>query len=128
MHFKAGEKGEISIFEIDGIKCAALICFELRFVELWEQIKGADIIFISAQWGKARKSHFEILSQALAIANQAFVVVSNSANDIMAKGSSVITPYGIVYKNDKKNFVACEVDIGETSRMRKYINTGIEIH
>ena len=129
LHFKAGEKGEISIFEIDGIKlCAALICFELRFVELWEQIKGADIIFISAQWGKARKSHFEILSQALAIANQAFVVVSNSANDIMAKGSSVITPYGIVYKNDKKNFVACEVDIGETSRMRKYINTGIEIH
>ncbi len=46
----------------------------------------------------------------------------------MAKGSSVITPYGIVYKNDKKNFVACEVDIGETLRMRKYINTGIEIH
>lgn len=128
LHFKAGEKSEISIFDIDGVKCAALICFELRFVELWEQVKGADIIFIPAQWAKARKNHFEILSQALAIANQAFVVSSNSANDIMAKGSSIITPYGIVYKNDKKSFVACEVDISETSRMRKYVNTGIQIN
>lgn len=128
LHFNAGDSGEISIFEIDGIKCAALICFELRFVELWEQIKGADIIFVSAQWGKARKNHFEILSTALAIANQAFVVASNSANDIMAKGSAIITPYGIVYKNDKKHFVACEVDVSETSRMRKYINTNIKIN
>ncbi|RDU59525.1 carbon-nitrogen hydrolase family protein [Helicobacter marmotae] len=128
LHFSAGEREEISIFEIDGIKCAALICFELRFVELWEQIKGADIIFVSAQWGKARKNHFEILSAALAVANQAFVVASNSANDIMARGSAIITPYGIVYKNDKKHFVACEVDISETSRMRKYINTNIKIN
>ncbi len=128
LHFSPGDKEEISIFEIDGIKCAALICFELRFIELWEQIKGADIIFVSAQWAKARKNHFEVLSTALAIANQAFVMASNSANDVMAKGSAIITPYGIVYKNDKKPFVACEVDISETSRMRKYINTNIKIN
>lgn len=128
LHFKAGDKDEITFFDIDGVKCAALICFELRFVELWEQVKGADIIFISAQWGKPRKNHFEILSQALAVANQAFVVASNSANDTMAKGSAIITPYGIVHKNDRKPFVACEVDLGETSRMRKYFNTGIQIN
>ena len=128
LHFAAGEKDEISIFEIDGLKCAALICFELRFIELWEQIKGADLILVSAQWGKARKNHFEILCSALAVANQAFVLASNSANDMMAKGSSIITPYGIVYKNDKKHFVACEVDISETSRIRKYISTNIKIN
>lgn len=128
LHFESGEQDEITLFHIDGVVCAALICFELRFVELWEQIRGADIIFIPAQWAKARKNHFEVLSQALAIANQAFVVASNSANDVMAKGSAIVTPYGIVYKNDKKAFVACEVDINETSRMRKYINTHIKIN
>lgn len=127
LHFQAGQKDEISIFEINGIKCAALICFELRFTDLWEQIKGAQIIFISAQWGKARKNHFEILSTALAVANQAFVVASDSANDTMAKGSAIITPYGVVYKNDKKDFIAKEVDISEAVRMRKYINTGIPL-
>lgn len=128
LHFQAGDKDEIGFFEIDGLRCAALICFELRFVELWEKIKGADVVFVSAQWGKARKNHFEILSQALAVANQAFVVASNSANDTMAKGSSIITPYGVVYKNDKKNYIAQVVDINETSRMRKYLNTGIQIN
>lgn len=128
LHFKAGERDEITSFEIDGLKCAALICFELRFIELWEQIKGADIIFIPAQWAKARKNQFEVLISALAVANQAFVVASNSANDIMAKGSAIITPYGIVHKNDKKNHVAKEVDLGEVSRMRKYINTGVAIN
>lgn len=128
LHFQAGDIGEITHFEIDNIKCAALICFELRFIELWQQVRGADMIFINAQWGRARKSHFETLSQALAIANQAFVIASNSGNDTMAKGSSIITPYGIVYKNDKKPFIACEVDISEASRIRKYINTGIPIN
>lgn len=125
LHFKSGDRGEIATFELDGLKCAALICFELRFVELWEQIRGADVIFISAQWGKARKNHFEILSQALAIANQAFVVASDSANDTMAKGSAIITPYGIMYKNDKKSYIAQKVDISEAWRMRKYLNVGI---
>lgn len=128
LHFVAGDKSEISIFEINGLKCAALVCFELRFVELWEQIKGADLIFVSAQWGKARKNHFEVLCTALAVINQAFVLASNSANDIMAKGSAIITPYGIVYKNDKKHLITHEADISETTRMRKYINTNIKIN
>lgn len=55
-------------------------------------------------------------------------MASNSANDTMAKGSSIITPYGVVYKNDKKNYIAQVVDINETSRMRKYLNTGIQIN
>lgn len=46
----------------------------------------------------------------------------------MAKGSAIITPYGIVYKNDKKHLITHEADISETTRMRKYINTNIKIN
>lgn len=126
LHFKAGSADEIAIFELDGVRCAALICFELRFIELWDKIRGADVIFIPAQWAEARKVHFEVLSHALAIANQAFVIASNGANTQMAKGSQIITPYGIAYKNDKKSFISYEADLKEVSKMRKYINTGIK--
>ncbi|MCI6312966.1 MAG: carbon-nitrogen hydrolase family protein [Helicobacter sp.] len=128
LHFCAGSEDEIAPFYIDSIKCAALNCFELRFIDLWKRVQGADIIFVPAQWGKQRKDQFEALCKALAIANQSFVVASDGANDTMAKGSSVITPYGVVYKNDKKECVQAQVDLRETSKMRKYIQTGIQIN
>jgi len=43
-YFQAGNPEEIGIIDVDGIKIAVLICFELRFPKLWEQIKGADLI------------------------------------------------------------------------------------
>jgi len=89
-YFLAGDEKDIKIIEIDGLKIASLICFELRFIRLWEKLKGADIIFIPAMWGILRKEHLETLSKALAIANQCFVIVSNSANDNMAKSSCKI--------------------------------------
>ena len=43
-YFSAGNEDDIKIIEINGLKIATLICFELRFPKLWEKIKGADII------------------------------------------------------------------------------------
>ena len=37
-YFQAGQKEAIRVIDIEGIKIAVLICFELRFSELWEQI------------------------------------------------------------------------------------------
>ncbi len=123
-YFSAGDEEEIKIFEIDGIKFASLICFELRFCTLWEKIKGADVILIPAMWGKPRKEHFETLTKALAIANQCFVVASNSANDDMAKGGGVISPFGKVYKSQSETTIA-KVDFNEIKTMRKYIDIGL---
>ncbi|PAF46733.1 carbon-nitrogen hydrolase family protein [Helicobacter sp. 12S02232-10] len=127
LHFQAGNIEEITPFFIDGIQCGALNCFELRFIDLWKRICGAEIIFVPAQWGKARKDHYETLTKALAIANQAFVVASDSANDQMAKGSAIITPYGLVYKDDGREIVSLEADLNEVNKMRKYIHIGLEL-
>jgi omega-amidase len=88
-YFKVG-KIEPEIFEIEGIKFAILICFEIRFIEYWQKIKGVDIVLIPAMWGIERKNHLEILSTALAISLQSFVIVS----DALAKASNIITPWG----------------------------------
>ncbi|NCB82817.1 MAG: carbon-nitrogen hydrolase family protein, partial [Bacilli bacterium] len=54
-YFTEGSSEAIRIYELNGIKIAVLICFELRFPILWEQIKGADLILIPAYWGIERK-------------------------------------------------------------------------
>ncbi|PAF41417.1 carbon-nitrogen hydrolase family protein [Helicobacter sp. 11S02596-1] len=126
LHFQPGDIEEITPFFIDGMACGALNCFELRFADLWGRIRGAEIIFVPAQWGKARKDHYETLTKALAITNQAFVIASDSANDQMAKGSAIITPYGAVYRDDNREVVAQEVNLNEVNQMRKYIYIGLE--
>lgn len=125
LHFKAGDIKDIKTFMLDGILCAALNCFEIRFIDLWKKIQGAQVIFIPAAWGKARKVHFQTLTRALAIANQSFVIASSCAGNEYAKGSSIITPYGIVYKNDSKEIVQTQVNLSEVTKMRTYIDTGI---
>ena len=123
--FTAGEEKDIKIIEIDGIKIATLICFELRFSELWQKILGADIILVPSFWGKLRKEHLKILSHALGVANQAFVIVANSSDETMASSSAIITPLGDVYRDDNLKIISQSIDFNEIKKMRKYINIGL---
>ena len=124
-YFEPGNIEDIKIIDIDGLKVAALICFELRFIELWQKVKGADVILVPAFWGLQRKENFETLSQALAVANQCFVIASSSANENCAKSSAIITPLGNVCKDDIKEVISKDVNLEEITMMRKYLDVGI---
>ena len=124
-HFTSGAQSGIVTFDVNNVKIGALICFELRFPELWEQLKGADIILIPAMWGKIRKNHFETLTKALAITNQCYVIASDSSNEDMASSSAVISPFGEVTLDDELEIIECELDFHEIAKMRRYINVGI---
>lgn len=121
LYLSAGKKKRIKPFEIDGVKYAILICFELRFKELWKQIEGADVVFVPARWGKPRKRHLEILSQALAVMNQCYVIVSNSSDSDMASSSAIISPNGDVVTDDTKEAIEGVVDFREIKKIRRYI-------
>jgi len=125
-YFTAGDHNDIRIIDINGVKVGTLICFELRFIDLWEKLKGCDIVLIPAMWGKLRKQNLETLSRALAVANQCFVVVSDSANDDMAKSSSIISPFGEMIKNDSKKVLSSLFDPKEIKKMRRYLPVGIQ--
>jgi len=127
-YFCAGKTESIHLFEIDGIKIAVLICFELRFPALWEQIKGTDIVLIPAFWGEPRKAHFEALSTALAIANQTYVMCSNSADSGMARSSGIISPFGVASRDDSSNVITVLYDAKEIKTMRRYIDIGLNTH
>lgn len=121
-YFQAGEKEKIKLFEINGIKYALLICFELRFKELWKQIEGADIVLVPARWGFERKRHLEVLSQALAIMNQTFVVVSNSADEDMAASSAIISPWGDVFDDESLEVIEQTIELKDVKRVRRLIS------
>lgn len=121
-YFMAGDQNDIVTFKIEGVTYALLICFELRFKMLWRQIEGADVVLIPARWGKTRKRHLEVLSQALAIMNQAFVVVSNAADDDMANASSIISPWGEVTMDDEVEVIASAIHLKEVKKVRRMIS------
>lgn len=125
VYFTASQN-KIKIIEINGLKIASLICFELRFPKLWEEIKGADIIINPAMWGIKRKDHYESISKALALVNQAFVIACNSSNDNMAKGSAIISPFGNIVKNDEKEIITSKFDRDEIVKTRRYIDIGLK--
>ena len=125
-HFKAGNKEDIKILDINGLKVATLICFELRFPQLWEKVKGADVVLNPAMWGLKRKDHYETISKSLALVNQCFVIASNSADENMAKGSAIISPFGNVVKDDEKEIIKVSADLDEIKKVRKYINIGLD--
>lgn len=124
-HFSAGDEKDIKIIEINGIKIATLICFELRFPRLWEKVKGADIILNPAMWGLKRKDHYESISKSLALVNQCFVIACNSADDNMGKGSAIISSFGNVIKDDSKEIIKTVFDANEIQKTRKYIDIGL---
>lgn len=125
-YFKSGNDKDIKIITIGGIKIAVLICFELRFTELWQKCLGADIVLVPSFWGKLRKEHLKTLSHALAIANQCFVLVANSSDETMASSSAVITPFGDVYRDDSSYIINQNVDFNDIKKMRRYLNIGID--
>jgi len=121
LYLMAGKKKKIQPFEIEGVKYALLICFELRFKDLWKQIEGVDIVLVPARWGLPRKKHLEILSSALAVMNQCYVLLSNSSDSDMASSSAIISPNGDIVMDDTKEVIEDIIDFREIKKIRRYI-------
>lgn len=74
------ESGEGAVcFEWQGFQVAPIICYDLRFPELFRQavLQGAEIFTVVANWPKTRQAHWSVLLQARAIENQAYVIGVN---------------------------------------------------
>lgn len=75
-HFRAGG-GLISV-DIDGVRCTPLVCYDLRFAdEFWTVADTTDVYLVVANWPANRRLHWQVLLQARAIENQAYVVGVN---------------------------------------------------
>ena len=125
-YFSAGEEGTIAPFLFEGITIGILICFELRFKNLWQQLEGCDIIAVPAQWGKLRSEHFVTLTNALAIMNQCYVLASDTDNADTSGMSGIITPFGGEIRNSGSDILTSHYESRTVESMRRYLNVGIK--
>ena len=124
-YMSEGKDEDIQIVEVDGIKIAIFICFELRFKELWKKSEGADVIAVPSWWGVLRTEHFKAFTQTLALMNQCYVVASDSLNEECTKMSGIITPQGEVQRNGNSPCLEVEYNQKEIDLMRRYMDIGI---
>jgi predicted amidohydrolase len=99
-HYEAGTQGVVA--ECGEFRVAPLICYDLRFPELFRPaaFAGAQVFAVIANWPQSRAAHWLALLRARAIENQAFAIgVNRSGNDprLAYRGQSLIVdPLGNV--------------------------------
>lgn len=97
-NFTAGD--DMMTFPVADLQVAPFTCYDLRFPELFRDAVplGAEAFSISASWPAVRASHWDILLQARAVENQAFVFgvnrVGKDPYTEYAGGSMIVSPKG----------------------------------
>lgn len=97
-HYAAGD--HLTTFSLDGHKCSLLICYDLRFPELFRTLalQGVELLLLPAQWPAARRYHWETLTAARAIENQLFLAACNSCGTagetVFGGASRILGPRG----------------------------------
>ncbi len=124
-YFSAGKDERLSLFEIEGVKFGVLICFELRFKQYWQDLEGADIILVPSRWGKIRTENFKVLTEALAVMNQCYVLAADASNEDCTSMSGIISPFGKAIRNGNALCLLSTYDKQEIRRMRRYLDVGI---
>ena len=107
------------------------ICFDMRFPELYRVLflKGAEIIFVPSAFTMfTGKDHWDILLQARAIENQAYIVAAGqfgarSAEEVYYGRSVIINPWGIILSKapDEPGVITAEIDLDYLRKVRQSI-------
>jgi predicted amidohydrolase len=121
--YAAGDSYDV--FTLDGARCSAFICYDLRFPELFTSIaKEVDIFFVIANWPDARREHWLHLLKARAIDSLAYVVgvnrVGSDGQQEYPGCSSVFDPWGnnVIGTESEEGNLRCTIDPIVVSNIR----------
>lgn len=125
------EKGDsLCVFTLNGIKCAACICYDIRFPELVRRLalQGIKILFVPMQWPDKRISQMEILMKARAVENQIFTVCCNSSGAFshtsFGGNSLICSPFGdsILKLGENEEIGTAVVDFSASDEIKSYMD------
>ncbi len=124
-HYAAGH--EVVIFQWEGCTVAPLICYDLRFPELFRTAvrRGTQVFTVIANWPVKREMHWVTLLQARAIENQAYVVgVNRSGTDpkyTYSGRSMIVDPHGTILCEigNEEGIISAAADLAGLETWRK---------
>ena len=101
-------------------------CYDLRFPELFRALVSKDVetFIVASGWPLSRQHHWEILVQARAIENQAWIIACNAtgrSGDVQLAGHSmVVNPQGQVVAQAEtgETVLYADVDMNEVTSWR----------
>ena len=120
-HYSSGDR--FVVFEINGVKCALLICFDLRFPEVYRAIYKLGVQCVFQSFYNARQQgpsvHTDIMRQTMqcrAATNYMWVSMTNSSGWFCPYPSCFIRPDGRIVEQLEDHSVAMminNVDVSE---------------
>lgn len=123
------EGTENGLFELENTPSAGLICYDIRFPE-WvrtHMLNDTKVLFVVAEWPKARLDHWRALLISRAIENQCFVIACNRAgadpNNTFAGHSMIIGPWGEIITEgpEEEAIVSGKINIEDVDEVRNAI-------
>jgi len=107
-HYTPGKR--FVYFSINGVKCSLLICFDVRFPEIYRHLYKRKVDCILQSFYNARQKgpsvHSHIIRQTMqcrAATNYFWVNMANSSGYYSPYGSCIISPDGKIVKQLKRN-------------------------
>jgi predicted amidohydrolase len=123
LYFKEGRESELKTVETSCGILAPVVCFELRFFPILQRLKeqGGELFTVCAQWGRARREHWELLTKGRAIELQRFVAASNGCGREMAGSSAIIDPWGrtLAEAKDAVGLISAQVNLSVIGQVEK---------
>lgn len=123
-HFESKENeyvkssNEICVVDIENIKFGVAICYDIRFPEQFRKMaqSGAEIFAVPAAFPQERINEWNILSQARAIENVAYLISCNQYGN-----SNCISPLGKIMHSSKTDDICLKytIDTDEIVSIRK---------
>ena len=120
-----------SIINFDDVKLAHVICYDLRFPQLFRDLAqaGAEVIAVPAAFmKKTGEVHWHVLNRARAIENGCFIVAPCAVGQIPGGGASyghslIVNPWGEVLADGKeeRGFIQARIDLDEVKHARARI-------
>ncbi len=122
-HFEGGTM--LPTADVEGIRVTALVCYDLRFPELFRaRSDETDLFVVIANWPEPRRMHWSTLLRARAIEAQAYVLGVNrvgSGDTLSYVGDSVLLdPLGetVATAGEAAGVFGGEVDAGAVAAAR----------
>jgi len=117
----------LTLLAIQELTWGFSICYDLRFPELYRllALRGAEVLVNSTAWPLSREKHWDILTRARAIENQAYFIGVNRVgndNDFRFCGRSrIVDPFGELVaeaSSDREELQVGEIDPEKIRRFR----------
>ncbi len=124
---KVYERGSsVEVCNVAGVSICPLICYDLRFPELFQAAsKRAELIVVAANWDARRDSQWRLLLQARALESQSYIIgvnrVGDDGNVCYVGDSMLVDPEGEILDvlEDKPGLAIVSIDTGSVENYRR---------